>query len=48
MQLHQPGAVDAPMNDNQPTLDAMAGHPGGTREDLERAGRNYGVLAPTA
>jgi SDR family mycofactocin-dependent oxidoreductase len=42
-----PGATDTKMTDNQFFLDKFAGRPGGTRTDLELAGRRYGVLAPT-
>ena len=42
-----PGAVDSKMTDNQFFLDKIAGHPGGTRADLERGGMRYGALPST-
>jgi NAD(P)-dependent dehydrogenase (short-subunit alcohol dehydrogenase family) len=39
-----PGAILTGMTDNQPAYDMFAGHPGGTRDDLIRGGRQYGIL----
>lgn len=36
-----PGAVDTKLLDNQPGYDLIAGHPGGTREDLINGGHHY-------
>ncbi|MEA9986560.1 MULTISPECIES: mycofactocin-coupled SDR family oxidoreductase [Subtercola] len=39
-----PGTILTGMTNNQQGYDMMAGHPGGTREDLLAAGRSYGIL----
>lgn len=39
-----PGAIDTGMTNWQGAYDMMAGHPGGTREDLERGGRHFHAL----
>jgi NAD(P)-dependent dehydrogenase (short-subunit alcohol dehydrogenase family) len=39
-----PGLVDTPMTNWPGLYDKMAGHPGGTRADFDRAGLHYGIL----
>jgi len=39
-----PGTILTGMTNNQQGYDMMAGHAGGTREDLLAAGRSYGIL----
>ena len=39
-----PGTILTGMTNNQQGYDMMAGHAGGTREDLMAAGRSYGIL----
>jgi len=38
-----PGLIDTPMVNWQGSYDAMAGHPGGSRADFERAGRHHNI-----
>jgi NAD(P)-dependent dehydrogenase (short-subunit alcohol dehydrogenase family) len=39
-----PGAVRTPLTHNQVAYDMYAGHPGGTADDMEAAGRMYNAL----
>jgi SDR family mycofactocin-dependent oxidoreductase len=39
-----PGTILSGMTNNQQGYDMMAGHPGGTRDDLLAAGKAYGIL----
>ena len=39
-----PGTILTGMTDNQEAYDMMAGHEGGTRDDLMAAGRSFGIL----
>lgn len=39
-----PGTILTGMTNNQQGYDMMAGHPGGTRDDLLAAGKAYGIL----
>jgi SDR family mycofactocin-dependent oxidoreductase len=39
-----PGTILTGMTNNQQGYDMMAGHPGGTRDDLLNAGKSYGIL----
>lgn len=43
-----PGFVDTPMVNSQEVYDILAGHPGGTREDLIKTGRAFTALKGTS
>ncbi len=43
-----PGAIDTAMLDNQPAYDMIAGHPGGSRDDLISGGHHYAPLRDTS